>query len=85
MLRKKSKSLLIDYKSVFGTEAGKAVLADLMKKAPLLKGGLDIKDGVDVNALLVMQGRSDVVLHICKMIDKDPYSEREEHATNQGE
>jgi len=80
----RTKSLIIDYKSVFGSEAGKAVLADLTKRAPLF-GGLDIKPGVDTNKLLVMQGRSDVLLYIYKMLKKNPYSEREEHATNQGE
>ncbi len=84
MFRKKSKSLIIDYQSVFGSEAGKAVLADLTKRAPMF-GGLDVKGGVDVNALLVNQGRSDVLLYIYKMLKKNPYSEREEQATNQGE
>ncbi len=84
MFRPKSKSLIIDYQTTFGSKAGKAVLADLTKRAPLF-GGIDIKAGVDVNKLLVMQGRSDVVLYIYKMLKKNPYSEREELATNQGE
>lgn len=83
-MRKSRKGLMIDYQSVFGSEAGKAVLADLTQRAPLF-GGLDIKGGVDVNALLVSQGRSDVILYIYKMLKKNPYSEREEQATNQGE
>jgi hypothetical protein len=85
LMRNSRKSLIIDYQRTFNTEAGKAVLADLRKKAPLLMGGLDIKGGVDVNALLVSQGRVDVVLHIYKMLRLDPYAEREEHAISKGE
>jgi len=83
-MRRSRKSLTIDYQTVFGTPAGQNVLADLTKKAPLF-GGLDVKGGVDVNALLVNQGRSDVILYIYKMLKKNPYSEREEKAINQGE
>jgi hypothetical protein len=83
-MRASKKSLIIDYQGVFATEAGKAVLADLTKKAPLF-GGLDVKGGVDVNALLVNQGRSDVILYIYKMLKRDPYAEREEQAIRQGE
>jgi hypothetical protein len=75
-MRKSRQDLINDYKGI-----PKSVLADLRKKAPLMKGGLDIKGGVDVNALLVMQGRSDVVLHIYRMIGLDPYEEREEKAS----
>ncbi len=78
-MRNERKGLVIDYQKAFGSEAGKAVLADLTKKAPMF-GGLDIKGGVDVNAVLVNQGRSDVILYIYKMLNKDPYAEREKTA-----
>ena len=83
-MRRSRKSLIIDYKTVFASESGKAVLADLRRKAPLM-GGLDIRGGVDVNALLVNQGRVDVLVYIYKMMHKDPYEERDEKAINQGE
>lgn len=83
-MRRDRKGLVIDYQTTFNTEAGQAVLADLRKRAPLM-GGLNIKEGVDVNALLVNQGRVDVVLYIYKMLHKDPYAEREETAISKGE
>lgn len=74
-MRKSKQDLINDYKSI-----PKSVLEDLKKKAPLMTGGLDITQGVDPNKWLVMQGRSDVVLHIFKMAGKDPYEQREETA-----
>lgn len=82
-MRRSKKQLVIDYKTVFGSEEGKAVLADLKKKCPLLTEGVNLSEGIDVNKLLVMTGREDVVKYIFKMIGKDPNKEREEFA--QGE
>lgn len=79
-MRKERKGLIIDYQRTFNTEAGQNVLKDLRKKAPLMDDGLNTQNGVDVNSLLVNQGRNDVILYIYKMLKKDPYEEREKLA-----
>lgn len=84
MFRNKKKSLLIDYQW-FKTDAGKNVLADLEVLAPLLRGIIKATDSFDANRMFLLEGRSDVIKHIYMMLNKDPYSEREEQATNQGE
>lgn len=84
-MRKSRKGLMIDYQSVFGSEAGKAVLADLELLAPMMRGTIKPTDSLDTNRTFLLLGRSDVLKHIYMMMNKDPYSEREEQATNQGE
>jgi hypothetical protein len=71
---------IIDYKTVFGTEAGKNVLADLKKKCPLLTDGVNTNNPVDTNVLLIHTGREDVIKHIYKMVGKDPFEKRDTHA-----
>ena len=83
-MRVSRRQLIIDYKTVFGTESGKNVLADLKKKCPLLTDGVNTNAGIDANVLLVLTGREDVVKHIYKMIGKDPLEERDKYA-NKGE
>lgn len=68
------------YKRIFGTEDGQIVLGDLDKRCPLLRDALNTQNGVDVEKLLVEQGRRDVLLHIYKMINEDFFSRREDHA-----
>lgn len=68
------------YKRIFGTEDGRAVLEDLDKRCPLLRDALNIQNGVDVEKLLVEQGRRDVLVYIYKMINEDFFSRREDHA-----
>lgn len=80
-MRVSKKQLIIDYKTVFGSESGKNVLADLKKKCPLLTEGVNTKAGIDVNVLLVQTGREDVVKYIYKMAGKDPLEERDRYAT----
>jgi hypothetical protein len=79
-MRVSRKQLVIDYKTVFCTEAGKNVLADLKKKCPLLTDGVNTNNPVDANVLLIHTGREDVVKHIYKMVGKDPLEERDTHA-----
>lgn len=76
-MRENRKQLVIDYKVVFGSEEGKRVLNDLRKRAVLITGQLSTKGGVDVNALLIEEGRADVVKYIYRMIHTDPHAQRE--------
>lgn len=82
-----NKQLVIDYQTVFASERGKRVLADLCKRAPLLTDSINITNGIDVNKLLVQEGRRSVVLHIYKMLGRDPNEEVRERAVieRQGE
>jgi len=82
-MRRSRKSLLIDYRTVFGSEAGKAVLKDLEALSPMLRRPVAATDSIDPYRMALLRGRSDVILHIYQMINKDPYSERDEIA--QGE
>ena len=79
-MRASRKQLITDYQW-FTTESGKNVLADLKRKCPLLTEGVNTKAGIDTNVLLVQTGREDVVKYIYKMAGKDPFEERETHAT----
>ena len=70
MLRKKQ--LIIDYQQKFGDEQGSRVLKDLEKHCTLFRKGLSPGTGIDVNAVLVMEGQSNVIKHIYNMMQKDP-------------
>lgn len=80
-MRISRKQLIIDYKTVFGTESGRNVLADLKKRCPLLTEGVNTKAGIDANVLMIQTGREDVVKYIYKMVGKDPLEERDKYAT----
>ena len=82
-MRVSRKQLVLDYQAVFASEQGKRVLNDLRKRAALIVGSISTRGGVDVHALLIEEGRADVVKHIYRMIHADPHEERATHA--QGE
>jgi hypothetical protein len=75
-----NKSLIIAYKNTFESPEGKIVLEDLKKRAPMLTEGLKVTGGIDVNSLLVLEGRSDVIKYIYKMLKRDPNEEAVERA-----
>jgi hypothetical protein len=77
------KNLILAYKNTFESPEGKKVLDDLKKRAPLLKDGLKVESGVDVNRLLVLEGRSDVIKYIYKMLGRDPNEVQPAKATNE--
>ena len=70
MLRKKQ--LIIDYQQKFGDEQGIRVLKDLEKHCTLFRKGISPGAGIDVNAVLVMEGQANVIKHIYNMMQKDP-------------
>lgn len=76
-MRQSKKQLVVDYQSVFGTPEGKRVLEDLKKRAPLVVGAVNTKDGIDINNLLIETGRADVVKTIYRILKIDPMVERE--------
>jgi len=81
MIRNRRK-VTIDYQQKFGDEQGSRILKDLERLCPLLRGGIDIGKGVDSNRLLVMEGRSDVIKYIYRMMRKDPNEVTQKQATN---
>lgn len=81
-MRSSKKQLVIDYQTVFGSAEGRRVLEDLKKKAPLVVGATNTKEGVDVNRLLIETGRADVVKTIYRILDLDPLAEREPFAND---
>jgi len=78
----RKRKITIDYHQKFGDEQGKRILADLAKQCPLLTGGIDISKGIDPNKVLVLEGRSDLLKYIHRMLGTDPNVERQEVARN---
>ena len=76
-----NKSLILAYQNTFNSPEGKKVLEDLKKKAPLLTGG--VGPSPDMNTLLLLEGQSNVIKHIYKMLSRDPNAEAVEHARNE--
>ena len=81
-LRLSSQRLIQDYKRVFATPEGQRVLADLVRKAPLMREGLKTSAGIDVNRLLVLEGEANMVKHIYAMLRRDPNEETPDRAIN---
>lgn len=78
-----NKALVVAYHNTFMSPEGQKVLADLRKQSPLLTGGLSVSGGIDVNRLLVLEGRNDVLKYIYKMLHRDPNEEVPDKATNE--
>jgi len=81
-----NKKLLVAYRNTFDSPEGKLVLDDLKKRAPMLTEGVKASGGIDIHRLLVLEGRSDVLKYIYKMLSRDPNEEAAEKAkreTNQ--
>jgi len=81
-IRLSKQQIIRDYKRVFATPEGQRVLADLVRKAPLMREGLKTADGIDVNRLLVLEGEANVVKHIYTMLRRDPNAEMPDRAIN---
>ena len=77
-----NKQTVIDYQSTFNTEKGKRVLADLRKRCPFLCDTINTSSGIDVNRLLYLEGQRSVLLHIYRMLRRDPNEEVPERAVN---
>jgi len=80
-----NRQLVIDYHTTFNTEGGKRVLSDLRRRCPFLGESINVSKGVDVNKLLYLEGQRSVLLHIFKMLHRDPNEEVPERAIHQGE
>lgn len=78
----RNRQLIIAYKNVFNSPDGKIVLADLKKRCPMLTEAIATSSGIDVNKLLVLEGRSDVLKHVYKMMGRDPNEEATDRAVN---
>jgi hypothetical protein len=76
------KNVVVAYHNVWNSPDGKVVLEDLEKRAPLLRSGLNGAT-VDVNMLLVLEGQSNVIKHIYKMLKRDPNEPMPDKATNE--
>ena len=70
------------YRNMFNSPEGKLVLADLRKRCPLLTSSVGTVGGVDVNKLLILEGQRSVLLHIYRMLNRDPNEEVANHAKN---
>ena len=81
-LRLGSQQIIRDYNRVFATPEGQRVLANLARRATLLRDGIKTTDGVDVNKLLVLEGEANVVKHIYTMLRRDPNAETPSKAIN---
>ena len=82
MALKWNKQLTIDYQRTFNTPEGKRVLADLKKKCLLVTSSINIENGVDEKKALVLLGEHRVLMHIYKMLHRDPNEEAPPRAVN---
>lgn len=77
-----AKQLILDYKFVFSSEEGKRVLADLKKLAKLNLSIVphDQQGRIDPMAVMRNEGQRSVLVHIYRMLEKDPYEVRQKFA-----
>ena len=78
-----NKKVVVAYHNWWNSPDGQIVLEDLKKRCPLLTEGLKVSEGVDVNKLLVLEGRSDVIKLIYKMMGRNPNEEVSQKAINE--
>jgi len=77
-----NKNLIVAYQNWWNSPDGKIVLEDLKSKCSLLAEGLKVDSGVDVNKLLVLEGQSNVIKYIYKMLKRDPNEQQPQKAVN---
>ena len=77
------KQLIMDYQAIFNSEKGKNILKDLRKKCPLMDNGIDTSKGIDTHKLYVLEGYRNLLLYIFKMMDADPYEQRQRRAVRE--
>lgn len=70
-----NKQLIIDYQKTFNSEEGKRVLTDLRRRCPFLTDSIAVTSGIDTNKLVYNEGQRSVLLHIYKMLRRDPNAE----------
>lgn len=68
--------LLMDYKEVFGTEAGKRVLHDIERLTTFGRSSVSPGKPIDVNKLIYDEGQRSMFLYIVKKINSTPKEER---------
>ena len=74
--------MLIDYKEVFNTEAGKRVLKDLESKTTFGYGVFPRSKPIDPSAIVWSEAQRVMFVYILKMIHKTPVKKQER--TNNG-
>lgn len=70
--------LLIDYKEVFNSEAGKRVLRDIERKTTFGRPAIPAGGPIDVNSLIRDEAQRSMFLYILKKIHKIPEKTRKE-------
>jgi hypothetical protein len=68
----KSKKIVAQYKKVFGSHDGKAVLYDLLKANFLAPGSPSVAVQGDTNSTFENIGRQNLCKEICRMLKVDP-------------
>jgi len=77
-----NKQTVIDYHVTFNSEHGKRVLNDLRKRCPFLCDTINTANGIDVNKLLYLEGQRSMLLHVYRMLKRDPNEEVPTKAIN---
>ena len=72
------KQIIKDFKSVFDNPTGKRVLDHLISKTTLKR--TVVAKTIDTNRLLYDEGQRVMMLYILKMINTNPYEQRQEKA-----
>lgn len=82
-LRLGNREITRSYHNVFDSPDGKHVLADLRRRCPFLNDSIAAGQGIDVNKLIYLEGQRSVLLHIYKMLKRDPNMDMPSRAINE--
>jgi hypothetical protein len=79
---REAKQLVIDFKTTFGSESGKRVLAKLRNMSTYDRSSIsaDKTKKIDIDRLVYDEGQRAVIIYIQKMLGKDPYEEKQKVA-----
>lgn len=76
-MKKDQKQRIMDFKGVFGSEAGERVLEHLISQTTTRISSIKPDVVIDVNRLLVEEGKRKVILYILDMMGRDPDAQRQ--------
>ena len=76
------RQLLRDYRTAFNTEAGSRVLKDLTRLSSVGSTTImyDVNGQIDVNSVLLNEGRRSLMLDIQRKLNTDPDEKKQEGA-----
>lgn len=77
-MNKDYKQRIMDFKIVFGSDEGKRVLKYLISQTTLSHSSVAKGKAIDMNRVLYNEAQRAMILHIVKLIDKNPYEQRQE-------